>query len=195
MGAPRRRARAADLAAVDQQPRPDLARRLVRACGSPVDRHRADVLRSRPDGVAMAGAARARPGGDARPSLRRVMRIFFVSTFVGTFLPASVGGDLVRAYALSSERVPIAISVASVVMDRALGVMSILLLGVVSVSVAPDRAPPGRRTHPVAGRADVRGARHRGVQRAGGTTARRDCGTAAVGRTAADRGPAARSRA
>ena len=81
--------------------------------------------------------------GDARPSLRRVVRIFFVSTFVGTFLPASVGGDLVRAYALSSERVPIAISVASVVMDRALGVMSILLLGVVSVSIAPDRAPPG----------------------------------------------------
>jgi glycosyltransferase 2 family protein len=80
---------------------------------------------------------------NGRPSLRRVMRIFFVSTFVGTFLPASVGGDLVRAYALSAERVPLAISVASVAMDRALGVMSILLLGVVSVSVAPHRAPPG----------------------------------------------------
>jgi glycosyltransferase 2 family protein len=80
---------------------------------------------------------------DARPPLRRVMRIFFVSTFVGTFLPASVGGDLVRAYALSAERVPMAISVASVAMDRALGVMSILLLGVLSVAVVPDRAPPG----------------------------------------------------
>jgi uncharacterized membrane protein YbhN (UPF0104 family) len=80
---------------------------------------------------------------DARPPLRRVMRIFFVSTFVGTFLPASVGGDLVRAYALSAERVPMAVSVASVAMDRALGVMSILLLGVLSVAVVPDRAPPG----------------------------------------------------
>jgi uncharacterized membrane protein YbhN (UPF0104 family) len=80
---------------------------------------------------------------DARPSLGRVIRIFFVSTFVGTFLPASVGGDLVRAYALSAERVPMALSVASVAMDRALGVMSILLLGVLSVSVAPDRSPPG----------------------------------------------------
>jgi uncharacterized membrane protein YbhN (UPF0104 family) len=79
----------------------------------------------------------------ARPSLGRVMRIFFVSTFVGTFLPASVGGDLVRAYALSAERVPMALSVASVMMDRALGVMSILLLGIVSVSIAPDLAPPG----------------------------------------------------
>src|SRR5262245_41794794 len=28
-----------------------------------------------------------------RPALPVVMRIFFVSTFVGTFLPASVGGD------------------------------------------------------------------------------------------------------
>jgi glycosyltransferase 2 family protein len=81
--------------------------------------------------------------GDARPTLPRIMRIFFVSTFVGTFLPASVGGDLVRAYALSAERVPMALSVASVAMDRALGVMSILLLGVVSVSVAPGVAPPG----------------------------------------------------
>ena len=80
---------------------------------------------------------------DARPPLRRVMRIFFVSTFVGTFLPASVGGDLVRAYALSAERVPMAVSVASVAMDRALGVMSILLLGVLSVAVVPERAPPG----------------------------------------------------
>jgi len=79
----------------------------------------------------------------ARPSLGRVMRIFFVSTFVGTFLPASVGGDLVRAYALSQERVPMTLSVASVAMDRALGVMSIVLLGILSVAAAPARAPAG----------------------------------------------------
>jgi hypothetical protein len=66
-----------------------------------------------------------------------------VSTFVGTFLPASVGGDLVRAYALSQERVPMTLSVASVAMDRALGVMSIVLLGIVSVAAAPARAPAG----------------------------------------------------
>src|SRR5687768_3991033 len=32
-----------------------------------------------------------------RPSFSVVMRVFFISTFVGTFLPASVGGDAVRA--------------------------------------------------------------------------------------------------
>jgi glycosyltransferase 2 family protein len=77
-----------------------------------------------------------------RPLLRRVMRIFFISTFVGTFLPG-VGGELLRAYSLSQERVPMALSVASVAMDRALGVMSVLLLGVMAVWVAPERAPAG----------------------------------------------------
>jgi uncharacterized protein (TIRG00374 family) len=71
------------------------------------------------------------------------MRIFFVSTFMGTFLPASVGGDLVRAYALARERVPMSLSAASVAMDRALGVVSILLLGLVSLAAAPGQAPPG----------------------------------------------------
>jgi len=78
-----------------------------------------------------------------RPSLGRIMRIFFVSTFMGTFLPASVGGDLVRAYALARERVPMSLSAASVAMDRALGVVSILLLGLVSLAAAPEQSPPG----------------------------------------------------
>ncbi len=50
------------------------------------------------------------PGG---PRVGAVMRIFFVSTFVGTFLPASVGGDAVRAYALAQEGVDAPASVAS----------------------------------------------------------------------------------
>ena len=78
-----------------------------------------------------------------RPSLGRLMRIFFVSTFMGTFLPASVGGDVVRAYALNRERVPLSIAAASVAMDRALGVVSILLLGAASLIAAPAQAPPG----------------------------------------------------
>ena len=42
------------------------------------------------------------------------MRIFFVSTFVGTFLPASVGGDAVRAYSLAQLNVDGGDAVASV---------------------------------------------------------------------------------
>jgi uncharacterized protein (TIRG00374 family) len=65
----------------------------------------------------------------ARPPLASVLRIFFVSTFAGTFLPASIGGDIVRAYGLSQLQVTPGQAVASVLMDRLLGVVSILLVG------------------------------------------------------------------
>lgn len=70
-----------------------------------------------------------------RPALWPVVRIFFVSTFVGTFLP-SVGGDVVRAWSLARLRVDAAQSAASVLMDRLLGVLSLLLLGLLSLGLA-----------------------------------------------------------
>lgn len=75
----------------------------------------------------------------SRPAFSAVMRIFFVSTFVGTFLP-SVGGDLYRAYSLSRLKVSGVESAASVLMDRVLGVMSIVIVGVVALIPAPDAA-------------------------------------------------------
>ena len=69
-----------------------------------------------------------------RPALRPLMRVFFVSTFVGTFLPASIGGDAARAYALSQLRVLPGQAVASVLMDRLLGVVSILMVGVAGLA-------------------------------------------------------------
>ena len=71
-----------------------------------------------------------------RPPLATIMRIFFVSTFVGTFLPASVGGDAVRAYGLSKEGVGGVDAVASVLMDRLLGVVSILMVAVAGAVLA-----------------------------------------------------------
>ena len=74
-----------------------------------------------------------------RPPLGAVVRIFFTSTFAGTFLPASVGGDVVRAYALARLRVSPGVAVASVVMDRLLGVLSIVLVGIVGLLLAGSR--------------------------------------------------------
>ena len=74
-----------------------------------------------------------------RPPLGAVMRIFFTSTFAGTFLPASVGGDAVRAYALSRLRVAPGVAVASVLMDRLLGVVSIVLVGIAGLLLAGSR--------------------------------------------------------
>lgn len=76
-----------------------------------------------------------RPIGE-RPPLGAVMRVFFVSTFLGTFLPASVGGDAVRAFGLSRLSVAPGPAVASVLMDRLLGVLSIVIVAVAGLAVA-----------------------------------------------------------
>jgi len=75
-----------------------------------------------------------------RPPLAEVMRIFFVSTFVGTFLPASVGGDAVRAYSMTRLNVRGRDAVASVFLDRMLGVASILLMAALGLILARDLA-------------------------------------------------------
>ena len=77
----------------------------------------------------------------ARPSLWQALRVFFVSTFLGTFLPASIGGDAARAYALSQLQVPTAQAVASVLLDRLLGVVSIVMVGA-AVCMVLERSRP-----------------------------------------------------
>jgi uncharacterized protein (TIRG00374 family) len=77
---------------------------------------------------------------DNRPKLTALMRIFFVSTFVGTFLPASIGGDAVRAYSLSRLNVSSGDSIASVFADRMIGVGSLLLMACVGLVLARDLA-------------------------------------------------------
>jgi glycosyltransferase 2 family protein len=79
-----------------------------------------------------------------RPPLAEIMRIFFVSTFVGTFLPASIGADAVRAYSMTRLNVRGRDAVASVFMDRMLGVASILLMAAAGLMLARDLA--GNRT-------------------------------------------------
>jgi uncharacterized protein (TIRG00374 family) len=75
--------------------------------------------------------------------LGAIMRVFFVSSFVGTFLPASIGGDAVRAYGVMRHDVAGSAAVASVAMDRTLGVVSVLLLGLVSALAFPAVVPDG----------------------------------------------------
>jgi uncharacterized protein (TIRG00374 family) len=77
---------------------------------------------------------------EQRPPLDDVIRIFFVSTFIGTFLPTSVGSDAVRAYGMKSLNVRGGDAVASVFMDRMLGVASILLMAAIGLALARDLA-------------------------------------------------------
>jgi glycosyltransferase 2 family protein len=84
---------------------------------------------------------------------RDAARLFLVSSFVGSFLPAGVGADAARAYGLSrapaafgpqdprpKTQVPASEALASVAVDRILGVFSIVVMSVVGVIAwAPAR--------------------------------------------------------
>lgn len=63
----------------------------------------------------------------------KVVKIFFLSTFLGSFLPTGIGGEAIRAVSfsrLSSKGVE---TVASVAMDRFIGMLSMLLTGLVAL--------------------------------------------------------------
>jgi len=74
-----------------------------------------------------------------RPPLGAILRVFFVSTFVGSFLP-SVGGDAVRAYGIAKLRIRGGDAVASVFMDRMLGVAALFLMALAGLTLAVQLA-------------------------------------------------------
>jgi glycosyltransferase 2 family protein len=77
------------------------------------------------------------PLGPRKPPTATLVRIFFVSTFLGTFLIQSVGSDAVRTWSLARAGTPAAEALASVLLDRLLGVVSILVSAVIGVVLAP----------------------------------------------------------
>ena len=70
---------------------------------------------------------------DVFVSRLRIVKIFFLSTFFGSFLPSGVGGESVRAASFSRLTDRTAESIASVVMDRLLGLLSMLLMALLSM--------------------------------------------------------------
>ncbi len=119
----------------------------------------------------------------SRPPFAIVLRTFFVSTFVGSFLP-SIGGDAYRAYSLAKHDVRLSESAASVLMDRVLGALAIAFVGAIAVVLSP-RADigPAIVVPLVAAALGVRGCWRGGLQRFGGGagTSARDETAVAVG--------------
>ena len=70
---------------------------------------------------------------------RTAARIFLTSSFVGSFLPAGVGADAARAYGLSRESTSGSEALASVAVDRVLGVLSITVMAMVGLIAWPLR--------------------------------------------------------
>jgi uncharacterized protein (TIRG00374 family) len=67
-------------------------------------------------------------------SLRLGARLFLISSFLGSFLPAGLGGDIARTWELSqrTQRTNEALAVA--VIDRWLGLASVVALGVIGLA-------------------------------------------------------------
>ena len=77
----------------------------------------------------------------AAVSTKSATWIYLVSSFVGAFLPAGVGADAARAYSLSRRTARGSEAVASVAVDRLLGLSSIVAMGMVGVLVAGRQIP------------------------------------------------------
>ena len=67
--------------------------------------------------------------------------IHLVSSFLGSVLPAGVGADAARAYTLSRRTAQTSEAVASVAVDRLVGVISIATMGAIGLTVWGLRAP------------------------------------------------------
>lgn len=72
----------------------------------------------------------------AAVSTKSATWIYLVSSFVGGFLPAGVGADAARAWTLSERTSRGSEAVASVAVDRLLGLMSIVLMGTIGAIAA-----------------------------------------------------------
>jgi uncharacterized membrane protein YbhN (UPF0104 family) len=64
--------------------------------------------------------------------------IYLVSSFVGSFLPAGIGGDAARAYSLAQRTSEGSAAVASVAVDRLLGLLSLVLIAAFALLVARE---------------------------------------------------------
>jgi uncharacterized protein (TIRG00374 family) len=68
--------------------------------------------------------------------VHQLIRLFFVSTFVGTFTPGSIGGDAMRVMSLTRLGTLTSAAVGSVAVDRLLGTVSVLLMAAVGAALA-----------------------------------------------------------
>ena len=74
-------------------------------------------------------------GGGA--SLGTLIRLYLIAMFFNNVLPSRFAGDVVRAYGASINVTSRTRSAAAVIMDRLVGAISVLLLGVIAIVAQP----------------------------------------------------------
>jgi uncharacterized protein (TIRG00374 family) len=78
-------------------------------------------------------------GGGA--SLGTLTRLYLIAMFFNNVLPSRFAGDVVRAYGASINVTTRTRSAAAVIMDRLVGAISVLLLGVLAIVINPSVIP------------------------------------------------------
>jgi len=68
-------------------------------------------------------------------------RVYWESTFAGTFLPTSVGGDVARALLVTRRGRQLVRTTVTIVLDRAAAFAGLIIVALVSVAVDPDAVP------------------------------------------------------
>jgi len=71
----------------------------------------------------------------------RIVKLTFVSTFLGFLLPGTVGTEIARVYSLSRATSDLALSLSSVVVERALTSGALIIYALVALMLAPPGLP------------------------------------------------------
>ena len=71
-------------------------------------------------------------------SARVTTELFLVGTFFNQFLPTGMGGDVVRALALSRRGIGRARAASTVLIDRAIGLLPLLMIGLLALPFADE---------------------------------------------------------
>ncbi len=74
--------------------------------------------------------------------LSRLVVLYYVGSFFNIMLPTSVGGDAIRAYELARYHCPPEVAVGTVLVDRAIGLLMLLLLAALVLPFSSSLLPP-----------------------------------------------------
>ena len=84
-------------------------------------------------------------------SLATIMRISFISVFAGTFLPSGVGTEAIRIYGAARASSDLALAFSAAVVERAFGLVALLVMVAAGLSLGPPGLPEGLRTAAILG--------------------------------------------
>ena len=70
--------------------------------------------------------------------LKRLFSLYMIGAFFSSFLPGVVGGDAVRAYYLNKDAKKLSVTLAAVFMDRYLGFVTLMLIGMAAFPFSLD---------------------------------------------------------